>query len=69
MVWSDVLSTSPGASRLLCILSALECCVQKGTIQDVEVRCYLILTRFQWGRSTIWSMRSLSSVLGASYPS
>ena len=50
MVWSDAPSPSPGAflaSRLLYSLSAPECCAQKGIIQDVEVRCYLILTRLQ----------------------
>lgn len=50
MVWSDAPSPSPGAflaSRLLDSLSTPECCVGKGTIQDVEVRCYLILTRLQ----------------------
>jgi hypothetical protein len=60
MVWSDVPSTSPDASSasrllrlpLLCNLSAPECRVQKGTIQDAEVRCYLILTRLEWGPST-----------------
>jgi hypothetical protein len=54
--WSGATpSQSPDAflaSRLLYSLSAPECCEQKGTIQDVEARCYLILTRPQWGLGT-----------------
>lgn len=57
MIWSDAPSPSPGvflASRLLYSLSAPECCAQKGIIQDVEVRCYLILTRLEWGINGLW---------------
>ena len=67
MVWSDAPSPSPGAflaSRLLYSLRAPECCAQKGIIQDVEVRCYLILTRLQWGLSThgLWVVYILYGV-------